>query len=452
MTTILDPTIAPPIFAPDEPDAPPMPATLADTGLSAGFVADLLLKTLYVRGVLLGQDLAEAVRLPLALVDEQLHLLQQRQAVVVRGTSGHGRGAYLFDLAPAGRDRAQEALEASQYVGPAPVPLAQYRARLEAHSIRDVHVTRASIADGFRDVVLEDALLEALGPAINSAKSLFLYGESGNGKTLIADTIAGLLGGSMYVPHAVLVDGQILLVYDPVYHRPADEPVAASGNGGVSMWRDFTAEHDRRFVRVRRPVVVAGGELELDDLDLRYDAHTKLYQAPFQVKANGGVLIIDDFGRQRVPARDLLNRWIVPLEKRVDFLTLHTGSKFPIPFDCLLIFATNLDPKSLVDEAFLRRIHYKIHISDPTRAQYEEIFERCCAARGLEYTAAGVDFVYRDYYGTRGIAPRACHPRDLVDHLCDVARYLEVEARLTPELLERACASYFLDTVSRPQA
>jgi predicted ATPase with chaperone activity len=198
--------------------------------------------------------------------------------------------------------------------------------------------------------------------------------------------------------------------------------------------------------------VVAGGELTLEELDLQYDRHTKVYQAPFQMKANGGVLIIDDFGRQRVPPRDLLNRWIVPLERRQDFLTLHTGGKFPVPFDCLLIFATNLDPKSLAEEAFLRRIRYKVHVTDPTREQYGEIFRRCCVARGIEYAESGVEHVYREFYGRRRIPARSCHPRDILDHLVDLAGFLEIEPALTDDLLDRACESYFLDLAALSDA
>jgi len=444
MSTVLD-LHAPDAGGIDLPDTPPQPESLAQTGLSAGFVQELLLKVLYVHGARLGQQIADTVCLPLTLVDEQLHTLQQRRLVEVKGTSGTGRGAYLFEISTQGRERAQEALEASQYVGPAPVPLEVYARWLEAHSIKGVTITRGGIADGFRDLVLEPHMLEQLGPAINSAKSIFLYGESGNGKTLLADTIAAMLGGSMYVPYAVLVDGQIMLVFDPVYHRPVAERAADMPAGEISIWRSLDTEFDRRFARVRRPVVVTGGELTLAELDLQYDHHTKLYQAPFQMKANGGVLIIDDFGRQRVPPRDLLNRWIVPLEKRQDYLTLHTGSKFPVPFDCLLIFATNLDPKSLVEEAFLRRIHYKILVPDPTRAQFEEIFRRCCDARGIEYMEGGVEYIFQAYYRRKGIPARSCHPRDILDHVVDAARFLEVRPSLTEDLLDRACDSYFLD-------
>jgi hypothetical protein len=196
---------------------------------------------------------------------------------------------------------------------------------------------------------------------------------------------------------------------------------------------------------VRRPVVLVGGELTLDQLDLQYDTQTKLYQAPFQVKANGGVLILDDFGRQRVPPRELLNRWIVPLEKRVDFLTLHTGAKFPIPFDALLVIATNIDPKMLVEEAFLRRIHYKIRVESPSVEQYETIFERYCAEKGIRYDAAAVRQIYQNFYHAHSIAPRGCHPRDLIDHLLDIAKYLEIEPSLAPDLVDRAGRSYFLD-------
>jgi predicted ATPase with chaperone activity len=434
------PTSPPP---PQARDAPVAPDSLAETGLGATFVQDLLLKVVYTQGARTGQQIAETVRLPLAIVDEQLLDLQHRRLMEVRGTSGHGRGGFLFELTGMGRERAQEALGFSRYVGPAPVPIEHYRRWLEAQTIRDVNVTRARIADGFSGIVVDPQMLEALGPAINSGKSLFLYGESGNGKTLIAESIADLLGGSIYVPFAVAVDGQVLLVHDPVYHRPA-EGSAEEGLETASLWRSPGSEHDRRYARVRRPVVVAGGELTLGDLDLRYDPLTKVYEAPFQVKANGGVLIIDDFGRQRVPPRDLLNRWIVPLEKRRDFLTLHTGGKFPVPFDCLLIFATNLDPRTLAEEAFLRRIHYKVQVRGPSRGQYAEIFRRCCAARGIEFTEDGVRHVYEEYYSKRGIPARSCHPRDILDHLVDVARFMEVEPRLTGPLLDRACDSYFL--------
>jgi predicted ATPase with chaperone activity len=420
---------------------PPTPEKLADTGLSADAVRDLLLKVLYVQGSRSGQYLADFLRLPFPLVDEELLTLQQRRFIEVRGTTAPHRGSYLFDLGDEGRNRAREALEASQYVGPAPVPLSQYQRWIHAQSIKLAQVTQESLRAGFSHLVLDDAIFDILGPAVNSSKSIFLYGHPGNGKTAIAEAISDMLGGELYLPYAVDVDGQIMLIFDPVHHQEikTEDKVV----GIESLWRSGPS-YDRRYARIRRPVVLTGGELTLDQLDLRYDPFTKLYQAPFQVKANGGVLIVDDFGRQRVPPRDLLNRWIVPLEKRVDYLTLHTGGKFPVPFDCLLIFATNLDPAELIEEAFLRRIHYKIPVTDPNRAQYEQIFRAQCAAEGLTYSPDAVAYVFAEFYDKLGIPPRGCHPRDLIAHVQDIAKYREISPELSQDLLEGACRSYFL--------
>jgi hypothetical protein len=400
-----------------------------------------VLKTLYVQGARLGQSLAEYLCLPFTLLDGIVLTLQQRRFIEVRGTSGPSRGSYTFDATTTGRERAKDALEANQYVGPLPVPFDYYKEWIDRQTIRNVHVNRQSVRDGFSGMVIDEKLFETLGPAVNSAKSLFLYGDPGNGKTMIAESIAGMLGGHLYVPHAVDLGGQTMIVHDPVYHRPLDEPKTAAS----SIWKSDDAEYDRRFARVRRPVVMVGGELSLEQLDLQYDPFTKMYQAPFQVKANGGLLIIDDFGRQRVPPRELLNRWIVPLEKRIDFLSLHTGGKFPVPFDCLLVFATNLDPTDLVEEAFLRRIHYKVHVRSPTRAQYEEIFRRVCAAMHVRYDQGGIEYLYREYYGRRGIPPRACHPRDILEHVCDTARFRDVPPSFELDLLTESTDAYFLN-------
>ena len=419
---------------------PPSPENLGDIGLSADALRDLLLKALYVQGSRTGQYLADYVRLPFPLVDEELLTLQQRRFIEVRGTVAPHRSSYLFDLAGEGRDRARAALESSQYVGPMPVPLSQYQTWIHAQSIKLAHVTQETLRAGFSHLVLEESIFEILGPAVNSSKSIFLYGHPGNGKTAIAEAISEMLGGVLYIPYAVDIDGQIMQVFDPVHH----EELTVVETGGIeSLWRKGPS-YDRRYARVKRPVVLTGGELTLDQLDLRYDSFTKVYQAPFQVKANGGVLIVDDFGRQRVPPRDLLNRWIVPLEKRLDYLTLHTGGKFPVPFDCLLIFATNLDPSELVEEAFLRRIHYKIPVVDPTREQYEQIFRAQCVSQGLRYDSAAVAYVFSEFYDRFGIQPRGCHPRDLIAHILDISKYRELNPELSTDLLQGACRSYFL--------
>ncbi|MGH7552812.1 MAG: ATP-binding protein [Longimicrobiales bacterium] len=423
---------------------PPAPVTVKDTGLTPESISDLVLKTLYVQGSRTGQQLTDTLCLPFDVVDEQLVRLQERRFIEVLRTMGPSRGGYVFEVAGAGRDRAMAALEASQYVGAAPVTLNNYRAWIEAQSVRNLHIGRVRIREGFKHLVINEHMLEQLGPAVNSASSLFLHGDPGNGKTVIAEAIAAMLGGDIYIPYAVDVEGQIMSLFDPVHHEPVEQPLEVAGGVGGPQWLRQTHDHDRRYVRIKRPVVFVGGELALEQLDLQYDTYTKMYQAPFQLKAAGGVLIIDDFGRQLVAPRDLLNRWIVPLEKRVDFLTLHTGIKFPVPFDCLLIFATNLNPEQLVDEAFLRRIQYKLNVVNPDRSQYDEIFRRECTRRGVAFDGRAIEHIYTKYYRGRGILPRCCHPRDILDHLEHAARYEEREMVLTPALLDQACESYFL--------
>jgi predicted ATPase with chaperone activity len=451
---------APAVAATLEFPAPPAPHSLEDTGLTGEAVDDLLLKTLYVQGVRTGRELTESIALPHSLVDERMLVLQQRRLVGVGGTTGPNRGSYRFDLTDTGRARAREAMSSNQYVGPAPVPLATFEEWIARQSLRHIRVTPETVTHGFDSLVLDPAMFELLGPAVNSGRSIFIHGAPGNGKTTIAEIIATLLGGSVYIPHAVDITGQTMVLFDPSHHVRLDEPGNAGENAGSNggsgagavadggtpdtpFWLRAVPEWDRRFIKVRRPVVVAGGELTLDQLDLQYDYHTRMYQAPFQLKSVGGVLIIDDFGRQRVPPDDLLNRWIVPLEKSVDYLTLHTGVKFRVPFDSLLIFATNLEPKDLVDEAFLRRIQYKIEVRSPGRAALTEIMRKVCQERRIPFLESSMDFLYDNYYA-HGIEPRGCHPRDIIEHLEDFARYRGLDPVVEGELLKRACETYFL--------
>jgi len=426
-----------------ELEMPRVPETLEETGLSAAFVSDLLLKTLYTHGARTGTQLEDSILLPFPILDDELLSLQQRRLVEVRGAQGRGRRGYTFDLTTEGRDRCREILHTSRYVGPAPVPVETYREWVLLQSAREVKITRGDLDRGFENLIYPNEFLDSLGPAINSGKSIFLYGHAGNGKTSIAEVIADIQGGSVFIPRCVEVDGHIIAIYDEVCHREVDVAVP---DEDMPEYLRLVPEHDRRFVRIRRPVVMVGGELTLDELELRYDSHAGLFRAPPQVKANGGVFIIDDFGRQLVRPRDLLNRWMVPLERHVDFLGLPAGTQIPMPFECLLIFATNLNPAELVEEAFLRRIQYKILVDSPDQATYAEIFERCCDAKGLEYKPRYVDFIYRQFYDARGLPARACHPRDIVNHLLDIARYSGEEPEVSEEKLESACTSYFLIT------
>lgn len=458
------PSLSPAGAAGDEArPAPPVPETLEDTGLDAAFVSDLALKTLYRSGARTGRRLAESLRLPFGLIDGLLLDLQQRHLIEVRRTEGHGRQGYVFDLTGEGRSRAREAMEVGRYVGPAPVPFETYVSWVERQSVRNRQISPSDMRRALAHLVLDASFVDAVGAAVNSGTALFLHGAPGNGKTAVANALAEISGEGIYVPRAVAVDGgAVIQLHDPVYHRPAparsraDEPGdgAAVGVGGVGAddaagQRTSILEpppaHDQRFARVRRPAVTVGGELSMEQLDLREDQQAGVYRAPLQLKANGGVFVVDDFGRQRIPARDLLNRWMVPLEERRDYLDLPTGHKLPVPFDCFLVFSTNLDPTDLVEEAFLRRLRYKVEAMDPTREQYGVVFRRCCEERGLEPPGDAVDRIYRDYYAGDGILPRACHPRDLVALVCDEARYRGEPPVLTPETLERACRTYFLE-------
>jgi hypothetical protein len=423
-----------------QPVPPPPPGTIADTGLQSDSLSQLLLKTL-ITGEASGTGLSDRLRLPYSVLDSLIQHARIEKLVEVRGTSGAGTAGYRYVLTDLGRDRAGQFLDVCRYVGPAPVPLAQYNAYVRACMAARPYLDRERLSKGFEDLVVGRPLLDRLGPAVNSGKSLFLYGAPGNGKTVVAEGIGRAFGSEMHVPHAVDVDGQVITMFDPVNHQPISAP--PSQQSVIA-----NAVHDRRWELVKRPVVVVGGELTLEMLDLTFNPIAKFYEAPIQLKANGGVFIVDDFGRQRIPARDLLNRWIVPLESRVDFLTLHTGRKFEVPFNVLIVFATNLKPESLADEAFLRRIPYKIRAKNPTLEEYCRIFEMNCRKRGLTFDPVMIEYLQRTYYQPRKLQMRACHPRDLIEQVVDMCRYHNRQAVLTRELLDAACASYFLEEAS----
>ena len=421
---------------------PRAPGSLAETGLTESQVISLLLKTLYQRGSLHGSALAHAVALPFVVLDDVLLTLTQRHFVEVLGTAGHSRAGYLFELTQEGRNRAEAALASSRYVGPAPVPLEQFRDWVRRQSVRDHRVSRDELARTFDDLVLPPGVMDALGPAVNSGGSIFLHGAPGNGKTAVAERLGSLVSSEMYLPHAIIVDGAVVVLYDPIYHRKIVDPAEREMDDSGLVLRDFSM--DRRFVRVKRPTVFVGGELTMEQLDLQLNPYSKVYQAPFQLKAVGGVLIVDDFGRQRMGPAELLNRWIVPLEKGSDNLTLSTGIRFPVPFDCILIFATNLNPRDLVDEAFLRRIQFKVEVRSPARREFEQIFRINCEQAGIEYSQEAVDFLFEKFFDGYGITPRGCHPRDILHHIRSIATFEGGKPSLHPALLQRAAQAYFL--------
>jgi predicted ATPase with chaperone activity len=418
--------------APEIP-LPPEPQSIEQTGLTLGFLSDLALKTLYLRGQMTLGEIASSLGLPVQnIVERVMDFLKSERLVEIRGGAGLSSANYQFVIVDRGSEKAQEALARSQYVGKAPVPLATYIHAVQRQSIANLRVTQDDLVRAFAHMVIPRETLAQLGPAVNSGKSIFLFGPPGNGKTTIAEVLATLMKGDIVLPYAVEIDQQVVKVYDQVYHRAALDPVVAE-----------RLRFDHRWVISKRPIVMTGGELTLETLDLIYDETSKFYEAPFQMKANGGIFLVDDFGRQRVSPKDLLNRWIVPLEKRVDYLTLHTGKKIEIPFDMLIIFSTNLDPADLVDEAFLRRIRYKIGIEAPSVEQYDEIFKRICARKGIEYKPEAMSQILA-HYRKKNLGLRSCHPRDIVEQLIDTARFLGRPAQLTPDLIEMSCESYFV--------
>lgn len=410
---------------------PTSPASVEETGLGLSFIADLVLKHTATMGDFTLSELSNRVKLPISILDKVLEKLRVDHMLEVKGAGQISRLSYKFAVTDAGRRRVVDLRQISQYVGPAPVVFDQYRLMVEIQTVKNMVVTEETVQNAFAHLVLNKSALENIGPAVNSGRAIFLYGPTGNGKTTVAEAIGRMLPGSIYVPYSVIVNGEIITVYDKVTHR-AVPPDAQNG------------ELDQRWVKIQRPVIMAGGELTLKTLDLEFNPIAKFYEAPLQMKANNGLFLVDDFGRQLMDPQVLLNRWIVPLERRTDFLTFQTGMKFEIPFDQLVIFSTNLDPVEIVDEAFLRRIHYKVKLDHPSREEYEKIFKLVCEWNDISFNPAGFDFLM-DLYKRSNVSLSACHPRDLIDHIIDKARYRGISPVLSEENIQTAWNTYFVE-------
>jgi len=419
---------------------PAAPTKIEETGVSLDLVLQLALKTLHFAGELTGTEWASRLSVRFAVVEPAIELLKTQHHCEIVGGSMLGASSYRYRITDAGRMRAALFLEHSHYVGSVPVPLAQYQKYMrQFEQAAPRTANRERVREAFSRLVISEKVRDQLGPAINAHHSMFVYGPPGNGKTVISQSIRNLLDGDIAIPHALEVEGEIIRFYDPVVHEaiPDQEKHDDGFHAGAGV--------DWRWVRCRRPLVMVGGELTLESLELVHNPVSGFYRAPVQAIANGGVLVIDDFGRQQCAPRQLLNRWIVPLENRVDFLTLKSGQKFEMPFVVLMVFATNIRPAELVDEAFLRRIHYKVFAESPTVDDFAKIFENYCSERGVPFERSLVDELLQEYFRPRQIPLRGCHPRDLIEQALSLAEYRAEPARLTGALLRAACDSYFVD-------
>ncbi len=426
-------------ITPDELDTffkkcPHSPKTVEDTGLELSFIADLVMKHILFMGDFRLPDIAERIKLPISIVDTAVGVLRREKFVEVKGATEYAKVTYNFNITGQGKNRASELLDICRYIGPAPVTLDEYTRIVELQTIKNIVVSEEIVKKAFSHIIISESLLKRLGPAISSGKAMFIYGPPGNGKTTIAETIGKILPETVYIPYSLIVGGQIITVFDPVNHIPAKPGP-----------EDVANDADHRWLLIKRPSIMTGGELTLRTLDLDFNGISKFYEASLQMKANNGLFIVDDFGRQQMDSQSLLNRWIVPLERRTDFMTLHTGMKFTIPFDQLVIFATNIEPKKFVDEAFLRRIRYKIKIDHPTEEEYEAIFKEVCESNGIAFRKDVFDYLMKNYYKKLGVRLNACHPRDIMDHIIDDAHYYNHTPQLTKEGVATAWDNYFVE-------
>jgi predicted ATPase with chaperone activity len=411
---------------------PSEPRTLEQAGLTEAFIESLVCKHLKALGTASGHMLAEAICLPFGLLEERCQKLRARQWLTHKGAAAlHD---YMYALTDQGREQAQSMHEACGYVGPAPVKLSDYITSVDAQSITAEAPKREQLEEALRDISVNAALLARLGPAINSGAGLFLYGAPGNGKTTLAERLALCFGQEIWIPKTLIANGEIIKLYDPSYHTKVN-------TSRVKIVRQDG--HDQRWIKIRRPTVIVGGELTMDCLELRHDPRTNLSEAPLQMKSNCGSLLIDDFGRQRMDPMELLNRWIVPLDKHYDFLSLASGKKIQVPFDQLILFSTNLEPKDLVDEAFLRRIPYKINVPDPDEEEFHQLFRLCAPTLGCEYCADAVEYLLAKHYRPLTRNLRRCHPRDLLLQIRNYCAYSGEPLAMKPEYFDLAVENYF---------
>jgi predicted ATPase with chaperone activity len=416
----------------DDTFQPQEPATAKETGLSEALIEDLILKFLSGIGSESGRAISDNLCLPMAILEDRFFALRQRQEIAPAAAAM--LGDHVYRLTDVGRDRAHRALRECAYVGPAPVPLDDYVSSVHAQTISSERPRKPQLQKAFSDIHVDPQMLAQLGPAINAGKGMFIYGPPGNGKTTIAQRITRCFGQNILIPHAIVEGGKIIKLYDASCHK-------AVRSGSESLFR--SAEFDRRWIRIERPTVVVGGELTMDSLELKHDPVSNVSEASLQLKSNCGCLLIDDFGRQRINPTELLNRWIIPLENRIDYLSLSNGRKIEVPFEQLIIFSTNLEPHDLADDAFLRRIPFKVEIGDPSPQEFHLLFQVFAKKHQLECPAEMVDYLIRTHYQGCSRPLRRCQARDLLEQVVYYCNYNELALEIREEYLDHAVRTYF---------
>ena len=424
--------------------APSRPNNLADTGIEEGMLLNLTIKVMYAQGLERATTLSNHLKVSPAIVTSILETMNDLALVESRGLAGSDISSEIrYTLSDKGKAWALDALQQSQYIGAVPVPLDDFCDQVYAQRVANEHIGPETLAESLKDLILPKELIQQVGPAANSAKSILLYGAPGNGKTCIAEAIGESFHHTIYIPYAIEIAGQIINFFDPSVHEPVDDLDELDDDESLVPRGKLTS--DARWVHVKRPVIKVGGELTLEQLELQYSPVSKFYEAPLHLKALGGVFVVDDFGRQQDPPQAILNRWIVPLEREIDYLTLHTGKKFPIPFDELVIFSTNIPPATLTDEAALRRLYYKIEVPKPTREDFVTIFKKVCAAKGIEFKDSMVQFLFKERYDKLNEEPSGYHPIFFIDQVITMCDYYEIPLQVNDDTLAHAWRNFYVN-------
>jgi hypothetical protein len=427
---------------------PGAPETLSEAGINESTVEQLIIKHLYYKGEVMGRDLSNSLGFKYSVIEQLVETLKRNHLISAKRSMGMGNISSVFGLSEAGRKLAQQYLEVNTYAGAAPVSLEEYSELVRLQRLEAGWLTKEALTNAYRHMVVSDEILSQIGPAVNSGKSFLIYGQPGNGKTFLAEALFNIQTTPIYIPYAIECQGQIIQVYDPVYHQPLDAPADSISILATAVSDNFS--YDKRYFRSKRPFITTGGELSLSNLDLSFNSASRVYDAPFQIKANNGIYLIDDFGRQKVTPAEVLNRWIVPMERKIDYLNFQQGGKITVPFECFLVFSTNLNPEQLGDEAFLRRIQYKMFLKSPSEAEFAEIFEQFCKKLEIPFGPNLIGKFLTKFYRSGKKRMRRCHPRDVITHAVDHIQFERLPWVLTEEVLDHAFTSCFT-TVSHFQ-